>query len=174
MNWFKIASFGCALPGALLLVACGGSQSPATAPDEPAEEAATSATAPPAESEPEQQPPAPATWAEATTPKQKGAFMKAHVVPRMGELFKGFDAEEYAEFGCSTCHGSDFKMPKDHLPSLTFSNGKLTAFEEHPEVAKFMAEQVLPSMVEILGQQPYDPKTNQGFGCNGCHSIEMK
>lgn len=174
MNFSRIALLTSAGAGALLLVACGGTQSPAAPPEQPGERAAESPAPAVADSEAAAPPPAPATWAEATTPKQKGAFMKAHVVPRMGELFKAFDGEQYAEFGCASCHGTDFKMPKEHLPSLTFSNGKLTAFEEHPAVAKFMAERVLPSMVEILGQQPYDPKTNQGFGCNGCHSVEMK
>ena len=114
---------------------------------------------------------APETWSEALTIEQKAAFMKAKVVPTMGPLFQAYDAEAYADFGCQTCHGPDNKMPTDYLPELTFQDGKLTAFAEEPEMAKFMAEVVTPNMAEVFGVPPYNPETHEGFGCSGCHSM---
>jgi hypothetical protein len=26
-------------------------------------------------------------------------------------------------------------------------------------------------MADLLGEQPYDPATQQGFGCLGCHTM---
>lgn len=101
--------------------------------------------------------------------------MKAHVMPRMSKVFQAADAAKYAAFTCKTCHGPEFKpSPKDFLPKLVIKDGKPTAMADHPEVVKFMAEKVVPEMAATLGKAPYDPKTHQGFGCGGCHAIEMK
>ncbi len=100
--------------------------------------------------------------------------MKKNVVPEMEPVFKSYNANRYEDFNCRTCHGPRFQEPKDFLPSLTFKDGKLTAFAEHPELAKFMAEQVVPHMATAMGLLPYDPKTNSGFGCHGCHEVKMQ
>jgi hypothetical protein len=50
----------------------------------------------------------------------------------------------------------------------------MTAFAEKPQMAKFMAESVAPKMAAAMGLPPYDPQTHQGFGCGGCHAIDMK
>jgi cytochrome c551/c552 len=50
----------------------------------------------------------------------------------------------------------------------------MTAFADKPEVAKFMAEKVVPEMAATLGEPPYDMTTHKGFGCGGCHTIDMK
>ena len=39
--------------------------------------------------------------------------------------------------------------------------------------AKFMGEKVSPQMAALFGKKPYDPATNEGFGCGGCHKINM-
>jgi cytochrome c551/c552 len=101
-------------------------------------------------------------------------FMKVHVAPRMAKIFQGKDAAQYADFGCRSCHGPDWKAPKDYLPELATKDAKITAFVEKPEVAKFMAEKVLPEMASVFGQAPYDPATKTGFGCMGCHNVETK
>jgi hypothetical protein len=159
-----------------LLLGCAGEQpEPKTAAtSEPAAE--TTATTSPALAQPaEQEVVAPATWAEATTDEQKGAFMKAYVVPKMGPLFQAFDGEEFKDFGCKTCHGDPFREhPPEFLPKLTIQGGKVLEDAEHPGIAKFMGEKIVPEMAALFGQQPYDPKTHQGFGCKGCHTIEMK
>jgi cytochrome c553 len=100
--------------------------------------------------------------------------MNANVSPRLGKVFKEYDGARYAEFGCKTCHGPNKQEPKDFLPKLTMKGGKITAFEEKPAVAKFMATKVTPEMAAALGKPAYDPATHQGFGCGGCHTIEMK
>ncbi len=106
--------------------------------------------------------------------KEKGAFMKKKVMPAMSKVFKDHDAKEYAEFNCKTCHGPSFKPhPVDFLPMLHFKDGKLVEGEKQPEMAKFMHDSVTPAMAELFGKPAYDPATKQGFGCGGCHKIEM-
>jgi hypothetical protein len=100
--------------------------------------------------------------------------MKAVVAPRMEKVFQGHDAKRYGDFGCKTCHGPASADPKVFLPKLALKNGEIAAFSEKPEVAKFMAEKVVPEMAAAMGEPPYDPATKQGFGCAGCHTIEAK
>jgi hypothetical protein len=102
-------------------------------------------------------------------PGERVKFMKNVVVPEMEKLFVAHDAEEFSDFGCTTCHGpgannGDYHMPTDSLPKLT---KKLT--ESHPKDTEFMAKQVVPTMAKLLGEEPYSPETNSGFGCMGCH-----
>ena len=104
--------------------------------------------------------------------KQKGEFMKKKVVPTMAKTFQEFDANKFADFGCKTCHGPQFKPhPVDFLPELHMKDGQLAEAKEHPDMAKFMGEKVGPQMAEIFGKKPYDPATGEGFGCGGCHKI---
>jgi hypothetical protein len=129
---------------------------------------AASATAPEAPAGPPHD-----VWKEGMTKDQEVAFMKKNVVPEMEPVFKGYNADRYAKFSCKTCHGPKFQKPEEFLPKLTFKDGKLTAFAEKPEIAKFMDEQVVPHMATALGLPPYDMKTNTGFGCHGCHQVKM-
>lgn len=118
---------------------------------------------------------APTVWSDTLSDKQKSAFMKQRVMPVMGKVLAEMPEEEHhGEANCGTCHGQPFKLPKDFLPKLTMKGGELTAFKEHPKVAAFMHERVVPEMAKAMGMQPYDPATKQGFGCGGCHAIEMK
>lgn len=169
--------------GTAALAACGGGQPDAQTPTTPAgpasastadagvteapgaADAGASATAPT---------PTGPVWRDDATKDQKVAFMKAHVVPPMSKVFQAADAKKYAEFGCKTCHGPQYKEPKDYLPKLTLKDGKITAFADKPQVAKWMAEKVTPAMASAMGQKPYDPQTHQGFGCGGCHTVETK
>lgn len=114
----------------------------------------------------------PAKFSEMTH-EQKEDHMKEVVNPELAAVFKGFDGEKYKGFGCATCHVNHVHHPKDGLPKLALSNGgfeKLTA--EKPEVMKFMGEQVVPAMAKAMGEQPYDPATQTGYGCAGCHTVE--
>ena len=144
----------------LLAAACGG-QAPAPAAPAPAASAAAPVTIP-------------ASWSDDMTKEQKVAFMKKNVLPTMGPVFQAHDVSRYASFSCKTCHGPSFKDPHEFLPKLTLKDGKLTAFADKPEVAKFMAESVEPKMAAAMGLPPYDPATQQGFGCHGCHEVEKK
>jgi hypothetical protein len=116
----------------------------------------------------------PTAWSKDMTKEQQVAFMKKNVVGRMGKVFQAHDGSKYAEFSCKTCHGPDYKDPKEFLPKLTFKDGKITAFADKPEMAKFMASNVTPEMAQAMGMKPFDPQTHQGFGCGGCHTVDMK
>ncbi len=183
--------FGASLLGVAALLgalagACGGGATPPPAPptaesaapaassaapatsSEPASSAAPAASASAAPEGP------PAAWKDDLSPKEKAAFMKANVAPRMGKVFQEKDPKHYAEFGCKTCHGPDHKDPKEFLPHLTMKGGQITAFKDKPGTAKFMSEKVVPEMASVLGKPPFDMKTKQGFGCMGCHTVDQK
>ncbi|MGA2450865.1 MAG: hypothetical protein ABTD50_19545 [Polyangiaceae bacterium] len=158
--------------------ACGGAPATPATPSSAAPEAssasasATSAPAPDA-SAPAASAPTPSgeTWSNDWPKDQQIAFMKKNVAPRLGKVFKAQDAAHYADFSCKTCHGPAYKNPHDFLPKLTLKDGKLTAFAEKPEISKFMAQSVVPEMAAAMGEPPFDPKTQKGFGCGGCHTI---
>jgi len=100
--------------------------------------------------------------------------MKKVVTPKMRAVFQAFDAEDFQEFNCETCHGPGakarhFKMPNPDLPRLTVADRFKKHREEHPKATQFMMEKVVPEMAAALGMQPYNPETHQGFGCFGCH-----
>jgi cytochrome c553 len=154
---------------ATALFACGGSQPAPATPG--GETPAPSAEAPSGE--------APAggaemVWKDDMSTKDKAAFMKAKVSPEMGKVFQAHDSAKYANFSCKTCHGKDMKpKPVDALPELHMKDGKLLENDKMPEMVKFMHEDVVPKMAELFGKPPYDPKTNSGFGCGGCHKMNM-
>jgi hypothetical protein len=155
---------------AAVLAACGGSQ---PAPATPGEGAAPAGETPAAEA-PAEGAGADMVWKDDMPTKDKGAFMKAKVVPAMSKVFQGHDAAKYAKFGCKTCHGPDMKpKPTEALPELHMKDGKLVEADKMPEMVKFMHEEVVPKMAEVFGKPPYDPKTNSGFGCGGCHKMNM-
>lgn len=163
MKNIVIASITC-----LALAACGSSTKE---PETPADDN-TAVEAPAADGAEEtaagEEVPAPETWSDELSMEQKAAFMKAKVAPTMAAVF----AQE-KDFGCQTCHGPDGKDPKEFLPQLTFKDGALTAFAEDPETSKFMLEKVVPAMAGVFGMEPYNPETQQGFGCGGCHGVAM-
>lgn len=145
--------------------ACGGATPEPAAPGGPTAPEGSGSTAPASTK---------TSWTKDMTKDQQVAFMKARVMPAMGPVFQTANATKYADFSCKTCHGPAYKDPHEYLPHLTMKDGKLTAFAEKPEVAKFMAESVTPKMAAAMGQPPYDMTTHQGFGCGGCHTIDTK
>jgi hypothetical protein len=151
----------------LTTLGCGGSaQQPATASESApvATQEPTASSAPSAVAVGDK-------WDPNMTAEQKAEFMKQKVMPAMEPIFKAHEPSE--PFNCQTCHGPEFKLPKDFLPHLTFKDGNLTAFSEDPETAKFMAEKVTPAMASALGLPGFDPATQKGFGCGGCHTVDM-
>lgn len=167
---FKHATlvFSLGLSGALF-AACGGAGAPAESA-EPASSGEES-TETPAQT---------AQTAEASTGEtkefddmsapEKMNHMKTVVMPHMAKVFQEASAEEYADFSCTTCHGpgaknGEFEMPSGTLPALNKEE-----MDEHPEVTKFMAERVVPEMAKLLGEEPYNPETQEGFGCYDCHT----
>ena len=149
---------GSVLAACLLLAAgCGGSQT--AEPETPAGTETQPATEAPAE------PGAEAKKFDDMAPAEKLKFMKEVVAPEMAKTFQAFNAEHYAEFGCTTCHGpgakdGNFEMPTDSLPKLPDDMAPLMA--EKPDVMKFMAETVKPQMAKLIGESE--------FGCFDCHT----
>ncbi len=156
------------LLAATALVACGGSQPAAETPAAPG--AAPAGEAPAAEVPGG----AELVWKDDMPTKDKAEFMKQKVLPAMTKTFQDYDAKKYEKFSCKTCHGKDMKpKPVDALPELHMKAGKLAEADTNPDMVKFMHEKVAPQMADIFGKKPYDPATNQGFGCGGCHKMNM-
>ena len=161
--------------------ACGGAAPAPTTPAAPTDSSMPATTAAPSAAASAAPPPAaqaettaPSGWTKDLTKPQQVAFMKTKVMPVMGPAFKAHDATKYADFSCKTCHGPKLLNPHDFLPHLTLAGGAITSFKDKPEVSKFMHEVVVPQMAGAFGQPAYDPTTKQGFGCGGCHTVDMK
>lgn len=169
-----------------ILAACGGGQTEPKAPEPVPGVATTAPTAspPPGGAAPtasaQGTPAAPLgpskPWKEMSL-NEKKQHMKVAVMPKMAEAFQGHDKAKFAEFTCITCHGpsaksGNFQMPSPALPKLYPADG-FKKHQDKPEMLRFMKERVMPDMVALLGAKPYDPATHQGFGCNGCHTIDM-
>jgi hypothetical protein len=168
-----------------LAAACGGGaptpvspSAPSAASSEPPDGGAPAAPAPEANAAASGGGPAapgPGQW-DTWTKEQKMVYMKKAVMPKMGALFHDFDAKDYAEPRCTLCHGpsakeGNFKMPNAALPKLPATpEGFRKLHELHPQVVDFMAKQVVPTAAALLGEEPYDPKTQSGFGCFECHT----
>ena len=109
--------------------------------------------------------------------KERLALMKTVILPNMKTAFQNFDAKDFKDFTCVTCHGpgakkGKFDMPNPGLPKLDFKNGLKDDLAKHPETVKFMHEVVTPQMVKMLGVDAFDMKTMKGFGCGGCHTAK--
>ena len=107
------------------------------------------------------------------TREQRLDWMGLEVFPKMKAAFAKYDGEGYADFECQTCHGEemeavDFKMPSN-IYALSPSDPVGEATDYDPEITQFMVDVVVPEMATLLHTQPYDPETQQGFGCFGCH-----
>jgi hypothetical protein len=109
----------------------------------------------------------------------RSRYMHDVIVPRMGEVFRAFDAKAFATFECATCHGAgakdgSFTMPNAALPALPGNAmGFQALMKEKPAWMKFMGRQVRPRMAALLGKDEIDmrnPKPD-AFGCKDCHTM---
>ena len=112
---------------------------------------------------------------DAMSSSQKMAFMKSTVLPKMKAEFQAFDATDYGDFTCKTCHGSGatdgkFKMPNADLPKLDMAHGFAKDMAAHPKTMSFMLQKVKPEMAKMLGQAEDSPSNPDGFGCLECHT----
>lgn len=128
-------------------------------------------------------PPMPENLHGPTTPwarmnaRARATYMEQHVMPVMSTLLRAYDGTRFANVTCASCHGENaravhFRMPNT-LPTFpTFgteaSNRDIAA---HPRTYAMMRERFVPVMAQLLGMQPYNPQTHQGFGCAGCHPM---
>jgi hypothetical protein len=182
-----------------IIAACGGGEAQPTTPSNPpATEtsdagpapAASASAAPVAEAVDAAPPPAPSATAAAPSGPpgapgpgewdswshdQKLDYMKSTIMPKAAAMFHDFDAKKYADAKCTLCHGAGakngtFKMPNPGLPKLDLSEAGFKALKDkHPKVLEFM-ETVVHENASLLGEQPYDPATQKGFGCMECHT----
>jgi hypothetical protein len=94
----------------------------------------------------------------------------------MKDLFTQYDNSRYAEMTCKTCHGqgavdATFMMPNAALPKLPGTpEGFAKLMKEKPKATEFMAKQVIPTMASLLGEEPFNMQTKQGFRCTRCHT----
>jgi hypothetical protein len=111
--------------------------------------------------------------------EERVAHMSQTVVPRMRELFQGYDAEQFSEFGCETCHGSSARQGNYEMPSpeLTVLDPRVY-FRKHrretPEWNDFMWEEVELEMAALLGRHRYVFKRQRGLRCRDCHTLKRE
>jgi hypothetical protein len=97
------------------------------------------------------------------------------VLPNMARLFQRFRQTSDPDLTCRSCHGVDaesvyYKMPHglspldpNRLPNPESSD------PQEARMARFMADEVTPTMAELLEVPRFDPRTRQGFSCFNCH-----
>lgn len=151
------------------------------------------APAPPQASPAEQEKPAAAETGGLGAPKivwkdktraQRLEYMGLFVLDKMGALFAEWRPDDYAAKGawrCQNCHGEgsdkppvDFQMPRVAFrldPEDPF--GKAMMYQA--DAAVFMRDKVVPTMADLLGEEPvaYEGSTvgsaGGTFGCFRCH-----
>jgi len=105
---------------------------------------------------------------------EKRQFMTCVVMPDMTDAFQAFDADEYATFGCATCHGQDREAVDHEMPNgleeLPLAGFPFSESNDPEEAAfgEFMEDEVLPAMQAHLGRSSNFNDPNF-FGCYGCH-----
>jgi hypothetical protein len=183
---FNAVRLSVCIGGAGFVAACGGSKPAAESAEKPAAEAApaTSSYQPPP-----LEPAAPNTpiallgikgpddkpWKQMNY-SEKEWYMVGKVHPVMRQVFQTFNEKKYEgeKFECTPCHGEHpearkYKMPSDHLSKVpAFGSADWKAME-NSRIFKFMNISVTPSMGKLLGEQPWNPETGEGYSCWGCH-----
>jgi hypothetical protein len=155
--------------GGIGLTGCGGGEEPAAASTDG--EGVTAGAEAAAEA-----------WApfDEMDHETKGRYMAEVVMPVMNEVFAAAPASDRlpTEVSCETCHGDDamevgFVMPNTLYPLVPQEiAGMFTSEDEElAAISIYMAGPVEHRMAELLGRQPYDVETGEGFGCLGCHAV---
>lgn len=116
-------------------------------------------------------------WARMSD-QEKGRHMREAVMPAMTALLQAYDPAHFANVTCATCHGDNARAVHFHMPNTL---PRLPAFgtpasqehmATHRRMYEFMGTRVVPAMAQLLGQQPFNMQTHQGFGCANCHASE--
>lgn len=168
-------------------IGCGGSKpaAPPESAEKPAAEASPSSGWQPPELEPAPantpiallgiKGPADKPWHDMSY-SEKEWYMIGNVHPVMRQVFQTFNEKKYEgeKFECTPCHGENpearkYKMPSPDLSSVPAYGSADWKAMENSRVFKFMSQRVTPSMGKLLGEQPWDPETGEGYSCWGCH-----
>ena len=110
--------------------------------------------------------------------QQKKEWMGIEVFPKMKTAFQGYDAAEFKKFTCDTCHGEDgkekgYKLPNDSIYPLNAKDPVKGAMDYDEKVTKFMLDDVVPQMLELLeGETPASADNPNGISCMTCHPAE--
>lgn len=107
--------------------------------------------------------------------EEQEMWMVSNVLPIAAEDFRAYDANRYAQVDCATCHGDNaeanhYEMPTNAIPPLPTPGSDAWNRMSQGRAFQFMAETVVPTMATLLGEQPFNPETHQGFGCFDCHT----
>ena len=111
---------------------------------------------------------------------ERKQYMKEVVLPKMKKVFHDFDPKRFKDMKCTTCHGNGartgtFKMPNPQLPKLPATREGFEKLDKKmPKMMEFMSKTVKPTMANLLGMKPFDPKVGSGFGCGNCHTNKKK
>ena len=163
------------------IVACGGGQTTTETPQGGGSASASSSAAPPMSASASASAATPTAWKDMDHNARLG-FMKNTVLPKMHDEFAAGNPKDkgWQDIGCKTCHGDGatagtFKMPNPKLPVLPADHAGFEKLaKEKPVAMQFMKDKVVPDMASMLGEAPYDPATQKGFGCGECHTFAAK
>ena len=103
-------------------------------------------------------------------------YMVGKVHPVMRQVFQTFNATKYEgeKFECTPCHGENpearkYKMPSDHLSPVPAYGSEEWKSMENARMFKFMTKRVTPAIGKLLGKEPWNHETGEGYSCWGCH-----
>ena len=123
---------------------------------------------------------APPSWPN-TSWEDRHEVMTFTVMPNMGRAWQKFDNTSAPLLTCRTCHGANaedvnYKMPNPKLAPLDPSRmpSKTSTDPREARYAKFMIDEVVPSMTSLIDAAPHDAKTGAGFCCFNCHTKKSK
>jgi hypothetical protein len=111
-------------------------------------------------------------WAQKTR-GERVEFMGLYFFPKMKTVFR--EQTLALPFRCQTCHGenmeeADFRMPNGLHPLPSDDPLKAALAEDEP-AARFMVEQVVPTMNELLGKD--DARDSARVACLDCHATRV-
>lgn len=118
----------------------------------------------------------PATPWHDMTHEQQVDWMVSNVLPIAAEDFAHYDADRYSAVTCATCHGQnaaavDYELPTTEIPALPTPGTPNWERMSQTPAFTFMHDVVTPTMATLVGEEPYNPATNSGFGCFECHTM---
>jgi hypothetical protein len=158
-----------AIVSALAVTSCDKSTAQPTTP--PADDSVVGSEA--GEAPTDEASAADASWGEMSFDQRK-SFMAKKVLPQMKTAFSSHDADLFKGFKCDTCHGDDdsFAMPNEGMYPLSADDPLASGMEYDEKITRFMSEEIVPQMAELLGKEPWSPENPEGVGCFTCHPAE--